>query len=64
MQTILNNPLAEPVTLGIAAAASFGAATSIVLGVSVLSVGGLFLTAAATSSGCSTSSPTWPSSGG
>lgn len=46
MQTILNNPLAEPFTLGIAAAASFGAATSIVLGVSVLSVGGLFLTAA------------------
>lgn len=46
MQTILNNPLAEPFTLGIAAAASFGAAASIVLGVSVLSVGGLFLTAA------------------
>lgn len=46
MQTILNNPLAEPFTLGIAAAASFGAATSIVAGVSVLSVGGLFMTAA------------------
>lgn len=46
MQTILNNPLAEPFTLGIAAAASFGAAASIVVGVSVLSVGGLFLTAA------------------
>jgi iron complex transport system permease protein len=46
MQTILNNPLAEPFTLGIAAAASFGAAASIVLGVSVLTVGGLFLTAA------------------
>lgn len=46
MQTILNNPLAEPFTLGIAAAASFGAATSIVVGASVLSVGGLFLTAA------------------
>lgn len=46
MQTILNNPMAEPFTLGIAAAASFGAATSIVLGVSVLSVGGLFITAA------------------
>ena len=46
MKTILNNPLAEPFTLGIAAAASFGAAASIVLGVSVLSVGGLFLTAA------------------
>lgn len=46
MQTILNNPLAEPFTLGIAAAASFGAASSIVVGVSVLSVGGLFMTAA------------------
>lgn len=46
MQTILNNPLAEPFTLGIAAAASFGAATSIVLGVSALSVGGVFVTAA------------------
>ncbi len=46
MQTILNNPLAEPFTLGIAAAASFGAATSIVVGVSVLSAGGLFVTAA------------------
>ena len=32
MQTILNNPLAEPFTLGISAAAAFGGATSIVLG--------------------------------
>ncbi len=31
MQTILNNPLAEPFTLGISAAAAFGGATSIVL---------------------------------
>ena len=46
MQTILNNPLAEPFTLGIAAAASFGAATAIVFGVGVLSISGLFLTAA------------------
>ena len=32
MQTLLDNPLAEPFTLGIAAAASFGAAVAIVLG--------------------------------
>ena len=38
MQTILNNPLASPFTLGISAAASFGAALAIVLGVSVLPV--------------------------
>ncbi len=31
MQTILGNPLAEPFTLGISAAAAFGAATAIVL---------------------------------
>lgn len=45
MQTILNNPLGEPFTLGISAAASFGAAMSIVAGVSVGSLGGLFVTA-------------------
>ena len=33
MQTILNNPLADPFTLGIASAASFGAALGIVLGI-------------------------------
>lgn len=38
MQTILNNPLAEPYTLGIAAAAGFGAALSVVLGASAVSV--------------------------
>ena len=32
MQTILDNPLAEPFTLGISAAAAFGSAASIVLG--------------------------------
>ena len=32
MQTILNNPLADPFTLGISSAASFGAALGIVLG--------------------------------
>lgn len=32
MQTILNNPLASPFTLGVSSAASFGAALAIVLG--------------------------------
>lgn len=36
MQTILDNPLASPYTLGISAAAGFGAALAIVLGVGVL----------------------------
>lgn len=36
MQTILDNPLASPYTLGISAAAGFGAAMAIVLGVGVL----------------------------
>jgi iron complex transport system permease protein len=40
MQTILNNPLAEPFTLGVSSAASFGAALAIVLGWSVLPVVG------------------------
>jgi iron complex transport system permease protein len=45
MQTILNNPLAEPFTLGVSAAASFGASLAIVLGVSVIpSVGPLLVT--------------------
>ncbi|MEM7321012.1 MAG: iron ABC transporter permease, partial [Pseudomonadota bacterium] len=45
MQTILNNPLAEPFTLGLSSAAGFGAALAIVLGWSVIpSVGGLFVT--------------------
>lgn len=35
MQTILNNPLASPFTLGVSAAASFGAALSIILNVSI-----------------------------
>jgi iron complex transport system permease protein len=38
MQTILNNPLASPFTLGISAAASFGAALALVLGVSIVPV--------------------------
>ncbi len=36
MQTILDNPLASPYTLGISAAAGFGAALAIVLGMGVL----------------------------
>lgn len=43
MQTILNNPLASPFTLGISAAASFGAALALIAGVSVLPFVGLFL---------------------
>ena len=45
MQTILNNPLAEPYTLGVSAAASFGAALSLVLGFSALPLGDLLGTA-------------------
>lgn len=39
MQTILRNPLASPYTLGIASAASFGAALAIMMRASVLSLG-------------------------
>ncbi|MDQ0511458.1 FecCD family ABC transporter permease [Ancylobacter amanitiformis] len=35
MQTILNNPLASPFTLGVSSAASFGAALALVLGASL-----------------------------
>jgi len=46
MQTILNNPLASPFTLGISAAASFGAAIALVLNVSVFPFGdGVFFVA-------------------
>ncbi|MGC3835354.1 FecCD family ABC transporter permease [Moritella viscosa] len=45
MQTILNNPLAEPFTLGISSAASFGAALAIVMGVGLTpNVGSLLVT--------------------
>ncbi|MEM9707939.1 MAG: iron ABC transporter permease [Pseudomonadota bacterium] len=45
LQTILNNPLAEPFTLGLSSAASFGAAVAIVLGWSVLpGLGAIFVT--------------------
>lgn len=45
MQTILNNPLAEPFTLGVSSAASFGASLAIVLGWSIIpNVGHLIVT--------------------
>lgn len=43
MQTILNNPLADPFTLGISAAASFGASLAIVVGFSLIPFAGGFL---------------------
>ncbi|MGF6885558.1 iron complex transport system permease protein [Nocardia sp. GAS34] len=48
MQTILNNPLAEPYTLGISAAAGFGAALNVVLGVTVIPLVGPMLSMAGT----------------
>ncbi|MDB4837679.1 iron ABC transporter permease [Marinomonas sp.] len=45
MQTLLNNPLAEPFTLGVSSAASFGAALAIVTGMGVVpNVGSLLVT--------------------
>jgi len=35
MQTILNNPLASPFTLGVSSAAAFGAALAIVMGIGI-----------------------------
>lgn len=46
MQTILNNPLADPFTLGISSAASFGAALAIVLNVNLVPFAGPFLVTA------------------
>ncbi|MEO1016896.1 MAG: iron ABC transporter permease, partial [Pseudomonadota bacterium] len=46
MQTILNNPLADPFTLGISSAASFGAALAIVLQVNLVPFAGPFLVTA------------------
>jgi len=43
MQTILDNPLASPYTLGVSAAAGFGAALAIVLGVGVIPFGDTLL---------------------
>lgn len=42
MQTILNNPLADPFTLGIASAAGFGASLVVVLGFSLIPYFGVF----------------------
>ncbi len=42
IQTILDNPLAEPYTLGFASAASFGASLVFVFGVSLVPVGAYF----------------------
>ena len=42
MQTILNNPLADPFTLGLSSAASFGAALAIVLQWSMIPGAGVF----------------------
>jgi iron complex transport system permease protein len=46
MQTILNNPLADPFTLGISSAASFGAALVIATGVGLVPFAGEFLVSA------------------
>nr|WP_299244435.1 iron ABC transporter permease [uncultured Halomonas sp.] len=43
MQTILNNPLADPFTLGISSAASVGAALAIILGLGVTPLAGTLL---------------------
>lgn len=45
MQTLLNNPLAEPFTLGVSSAASFGAALAIVTGIGLVgNIGSLLVT--------------------
>lgn len=43
MQTILNNPLASPYTLGISAAAGFGAALALILGIGIIPHVGQFI---------------------
>ncbi|MBN2627837.1 MAG: iron ABC transporter permease [Spirochaetales bacterium] len=43
MQTILNNPLASPFTMGISAAAGFGASLAIVFGIGLIPLAGPFL---------------------
>lgn len=46
MQTILNNPLADPFTLGLSSAASFGAALAITLQISLIpGIGGFLVSA-------------------
>lgn len=46
MQTILRNPLADPFTLGISSAASFGASLAIALGIGLWPTGGAFFVTA------------------
>lgn len=46
MQTILDNPLADPFTLGISSAASFGAALALILGLGVMPIAGPLLVTA------------------
>jgi len=43
MQTILSNPLADPFTLGVSAAAAFGAALTFVLDWALLPIAGLYI---------------------
>ncbi len=45
MQSMLRNPLADPYTMGISSGAGFGAAVAIILGVEVLSGGGVVINA-------------------
>ncbi|WP_145722887.1 FecCD family ABC transporter permease [Mesorhizobium tianshanense] len=46
MQTILNNPLASPFTLGISSGASFGAALALAFGVALIPMAGDYIVAA------------------
>ena len=46
MQTILNNPLASPFTLGVSAAATLGAAIAIALGISLPGIGEAWIVSA------------------
>ena len=46
MQTILNNPMADPFTLGISSGASLGAGLAIVLGISTIGVWGKYMVVA------------------
>lgn len=45
MQSILKNPLADPYTMGISSGAGFGAAIALILGIEVISGGGVVLNA-------------------
>ncbi|MDO5852937.1 MAG: iron ABC transporter permease [Thermoplasmata archaeon] len=45
MQSILKNPLADPYTMGISSGAGFGAALAMILGVEILSGGGVVINA-------------------